>query len=84
MLISEIVTFGIKREVFSELAENAIKELKSIIFAVCDTFCGEKQFLLIIVPFYCFDQKVVCTKSKFSSGFSHFQTCWKSNISEYF
>ena len=74
MLLSEIGPFGIKREVFTELAQKCFKTKGKHNFAVCDSFCAEKQFLLIIVLFYCFEQKVVYTKSKFSSGLSHFQT----------
>ena len=36
--------------------KNSLKRHKNFFFAVCDSICGEKQFLLIFVPFYWFDQ----------------------------
>ena len=36
--------------------QNALKNDRHSL-AVCGSFCGEKQFLLIFIPFYWFDQK---------------------------
>ena len=41
--------------------------------AVCGSFCGEKQFLLIFIPFYWFEKKSCLNKFKFSSGFAPFK-----------
>ena len=61
VLLSEIVTYLLKREVFSELARKRFKTKVKHNLAVCGSFCGEKQFLLIFVPFYCFVQKGLFT-----------------------
>ena len=45
-----------KREVFSEFPQKYLKKKEKHSLAVCGSFCGEKQFLLIFVPFYCFVQ----------------------------
>ncbi len=84
VLLSEIVTFGIKRYVYNELAQKCFKRTGKYNFAVCNSFCGERLFLLIIVPFYCFEQKVVHTKFKFFSGFSYFKLIKKNKFPEYF
>ena len=49
--------FGLKREVFSEFPRKCFKITGKHCLAVCGSFWGEKQFLLIFVPFYWFDQK---------------------------
>ncbi len=61
MLLFEIVIFRQKREVFSELARKGFKTTGKHNLAVSGSFCGEKQFLLIFVPFYCFIQKGLFT-----------------------
>ena len=48
------------------------------------SLCGEKQFLLIFIPFYWFEQKSCLNKSKFSSGFAPFKHGKKKKLSEYF
>ena len=52
-------------------------------FIVCGSICGEKQFLLIFIPFYWFDQKLLYN-SKFSSVFAPFKHGTKNKLSEYF
>ena len=37
--------------------QNAAKQQKVHSLAVCGSLCGEKQFLLIFIPFYWFDQR---------------------------
>ena len=61
VLLSEIVTFLKKREVFSELTRKCFKTTGKHTLVVCGSFCGEKQFLLIFVPFFCFVQKRLFT-----------------------
>ena len=57
-LLSEIVFFFLlKREVFSELALKCFKTTGKHNLAVGGSFCGEKHFLLIFVPFYCLCKK---------------------------
>ena len=57
MLLSEIVTFGLKGEVFNKLAKKCFKTIGKHNLAAYDSFCGEKLFLLMFVRFYLFDQK---------------------------
>ena len=40
-------------------SKNASKQQRGIVLAVCGLLCGEKQFLLIFILFYWFDQKKV-------------------------
>ncbi len=57
----EIVIFRQIREVFCKLARKRFKTTGKHNLAVCGSFCGEKQFLLIFVPFYCYVQKGLFT-----------------------
>ncbi len=61
MLLSEIVTFLNKKRSFSKLARKCFKTSEMHSLVVIGSFCGENQFLLIFVPFYCFEQKVLFT-----------------------
>ena len=75
----------LKREVFSELARKCFKTTGKHNLVVRDSFCGEKQFLLIFVPFYCFVQKGLFTPNpNFPLAFLLFKLVEKSNIYEYF
>ena len=57
-LLSEIVVFFTKKRIFfSELAWKCFKTTGKHSLAVCGSFWGEKQFLLIFVPFYWFAKK---------------------------
>ena len=56
-LLSEIVIFWLKRDVFIEFHLICFKTTEKHSSAVCGTRWGEKQFLLIFSPFYRFDQK---------------------------
>ena len=60
-LLSSIVIFWLKREVFRKLPRKCFKTKEKHSLVVCGTFCREKQFLLIFVPFCCFDQKGLFT-----------------------
>ena len=44
------------------LHKNAKKTTEMPSLAVCGSLCGEKQFLLIFIPFYWFDQKKLFKK----------------------
>ena len=57
-LHSEIATFWTKKWSFQWFSQkNASKIIVKHSLAVCWSLWGEKQFLLIFVPFYWFDQK---------------------------
>ena len=61
VLLSEIVMFWFKGEVFNKLARKCFKTTGKHNLAVYGSFCGGKQFMLIFVPFYCFVKKVLLT-----------------------
>ena len=61
LILSEIVTFLTKREVFSELGRKCFKKTEKHRLSVCGTFLEKNSFLLIFVPFCCFDQKGLFT-----------------------
>ena len=57
VLLSEIVNFWTKKRSFQWISPKMFKTTGKHSLAVCGSFWGEKQFLLIFVPFYCFEQK---------------------------
>ena len=57
VLVSEIDTLCLKRKVLYEFPQKCFKTTKRPSLAVCGLVYGEKQFLLIFIPFYWFDQK---------------------------
>ena len=44
---------------------------------VCGSLCGEKQFLLIFIPFYWFDQKQLFKKIQIFLSIYPFQTLYE-------
>ena len=56
-LLSVILIFLLKREVFFEIPQKCFKTTGKHSLAVCGSSWGDKQFLLIFVPFYWFDPK---------------------------
>ena len=84
VLVSEIVTFMSKKKSSLWIAPKVLKKTERHSLEVCGTLFGEKQFLLIFIPFYWFDQKKCLNKSKFYSGFSPFKHGKKNNLFEYF
>ena len=62
----------------------ASKQSESHSLAVCVSLCGEKQFLLIFIPFYWFDENSSLNVSKFSSGLVPFKLGKKNKLSEFF
>ena len=52
--------------------------------AVCGSGCGEKQFLLIFIPFFWLDQKQLFKQIQISSGLDPFKHGKKYKLSEYF
>ena len=57
VLVSEVVTFMSKRIVLYEFPPKCFKTTERHGLAVSGSFCREKQFLLIFIPFYWFNQK---------------------------
>ena len=56
-LLSEVVTFMNKKRSFQWISPKKLQNNKKYSLAVCGSYWGEKQFLLIFVPFYWFDRK---------------------------
>ena len=68
------VIFRIKREVLYELLQKCFKTTERHSLAVCGSLCGEKQFLLIFIPFYWFNQEQLCKQIKIFLRICLFQT----------
>ena len=64
MLVSEIVLFWLKREVLFEFSPKYCKTTERYSLAVCDLIHWEKQYLLILIPIYWFDQKKLFTQTQ--------------------
>ena len=76
VLLSEIVSFWTKMRIFQEISPKMLKKTGKRNLAVSGSFWGEKLFLLIIVPFYCFEQKQLFKPNpNFPQAFPPFQTC---------
>ena len=74
VLVSAKDNFWSKKKVLYEFHPKCFKRTERHSFAVCGSLCGEKQFSLTFIPFYCFLIKKIClNKSKFSSGFAPFK-----------
>ena len=72
------VTFLTKIEVFIELARKCFKTTGKHNLAECGSFFWRKTvFVNNCAILLLWTKTVVYTKSKFSSGFSPFQTCWE-------
>ena len=84
VLVLKESVFLIKREVLCEFPPKCFKTTERHSLAVCGSFCGEKKFLLIFIPFYWFDQKQFFKLIQISSGFSPFKHGKKNKLSEYF
>ena len=57
VLVSEIVILCLKRKVLYEFLQKCFKTTERHSLAVCGLLCGEKQYLLIFICFYRFNQK---------------------------
>ena len=57
VLVSEISLLFLKRKVLYKFLQKCFKKTEKHSLVVCGTLCGEKQFLLIFMRFYWFDQK---------------------------
>ncbi len=73
-----------KREVYNDFVRKCFKTTEKYSLAVCGSFWGEKQFLLIFVPFYCFEQKGLLTTNPNFLLVSHVFKFVKKNKPENF
>ena len=76
--------FWLKREFLYDLIPKSFKTTERYSLAVCGSLCGEKQFLLIFIPFYLFEQKSLFKKILIFLRICPFQTWSKKFSSEYF
>ena len=83
VLLSEIVTLLTKKRSFQWISPKMLQITEKLSLAVCGSFWGEKQFLYL-THFTALYKTVVYKKSKFSSGFVLFQTCWEKKNFEVF
>ena len=74
VLVSEIDTFMIKKKKFYEFTQKWFKTTERHSLAVKGSLCGEKQFLLIFIPFYWFDQKQLFKQIQIFLRICPFQT----------
>ena len=84
VLLSEIVLFWLKGEVFSEFPQKCFKTTEKKSLAVCGSFWGEKHFF-IFIQFYCFEQKgLFTTNPNFPLDLLLFKLVEKNKVSDYF
>ena len=57
VIVFEMSLLCLKRKVLYEFLQKCFKTTERHNLAVCASLCGEKQFLLIFIPFYWFDKK---------------------------
>ena len=57
VIVFEMSLLCLKRKVLYEFLQKCFKTTERHNLAVCASLCGEKQFLLIFIPFNWFDQK---------------------------
>ena len=74
----------LKRKVLYEFPQKCFKTTERNNFAVYDSLCGEKQFLLILSHLTDLIQNICLNKSKYFSEFFHFKNGKKNKLSEYF
>ena len=84
VLVSEIVTFMSNKKSSLRISPKILKTTEKQSLAGCGSLCGEKQFLLIFIPFYLFNQKKSLNISKFSTGYAPFKLGKKNKLSEFF
>ena len=74
ILVYEIVTFLTKKKSSLRISPKCFKTTERHSLAVCGSLCGEKQFLLIFIPFYWFEQKRLLKQILIILSIFHFQT----------
>ena len=57
VIVSELSLLCLKRKLLYEFSQKCFKTSERHSLPVSGSLCREKQFLLIIIPFYLFDQK---------------------------
>ena len=72
VLVSEIVIFMSKKKSSLLISSKILQNHTKYSFAVCGLLCGEKQFLLIFIVFYWFDQKKLLIQIKIFLSICHF------------
>ena len=70
--------FWLKREVLSEFPRKRFKTTGKLSLVVYGSFWGEKQFLLIFVPFYWFDQKQLFKQIQIFLRICPFSNLWRN------
>ena len=74
VIVSAIVILCLKRKVLYEYPQKCLKTRERPSLAVCGSLCGEKQFLLIFILFYWFDQKQLSKQIQIFLSICPFQT----------
>ena len=74
ILVYEIVIFLTKKKSSLRISSKCFKTTERHSLAVCGSLCGEKQFLLIFIPFYWFEQKRLLKQILIILSIFHFQT----------
>ena len=64
----------LKRKVLYEFPQKCFKTTERHSLAICGSVCGEKQFLLIFIPFFWFDQKKLFKQIQIFHRIRTFQT----------
>ena len=84
VLVSEIVTFMFKKKVLNEFPHKCFKTTERLSLGVCGSLFGENEFLLILIPFYWFDQKQLFKLIQIFHRICPFKHGKKNKLSEYF
>ena len=74
VIFFESVTFVSKKKVLYEFPQKCFKTTERHCLAVCGSVCGEKQFLLLFIPFFWFDQKKLFKQIQIFHRIRTFQT----------
>ena len=84
VLVSAIVTFKPKKKSSLWISPKCFKTTERHSLEVCGSLCGEKQFLLIFVPIYWFDQKLLFKQNQIFLRIAPFKPGKKNKLSKYF
>ena len=74
VIFFENVTFVSKKKSSIRISQKCFKTTERHSLAVCASVCGEKQFLLIFIPFFWFDQKQLFKQIQIFHRIRTFQT----------
>ena len=84
VLISERSLLCLKRKFLYEFPKKFSKTTQRLILTVCGSLLWEKQFLLIFVPFYWFDQKQLFKQIQIFLRICPFKHGKKNQVCDYF